>query len=87
MVLLSPSKGESQNDFVSRCMGNATMRKEFPNQKQRNAVCFSQFRKAKGGESMSKVVNQLPFKFTEKFQVIQEGKGIRNDNNKNIRKP
>ena len=52
MPLPTPSKGEDKNKFISRCMGNENMKKEFPDQKQRNAVCFSQWRK--GGESVKR---------------------------------
>jgi hypothetical protein len=46
MPIPSPKKSEKQGDFVSRCMGGETMNKEFPDQKQRAAVCYSQFKKA-----------------------------------------
>ena len=46
MPIPSPKKSEKQGDFVSRCMGDETMNKEFPDQKQRAAVCYSQFKKA-----------------------------------------
>ena len=53
MPLPKPSKNEKQRDFVSRCAGDSTMVKEFPNQKQRIAVCYSQFKKkAKASESL-----------------------------------
>lgn len=53
MPLMNPKKTEKQKDFVSRCAGDSTMVKEFPNQKQRIAVCYSQFkRKAKASESL-----------------------------------
>ena len=45
MPLPKPNPGESQDDFVSRCMGNDTMNEEFPEQDQRAAVCMSQFKK------------------------------------------
>jgi hypothetical protein len=47
MPIPSPKKSEKQGDFISRCMGDETMNKEFPDQKQRSAVCYSQFKKAK----------------------------------------
>lgn len=47
MPLASPKKGEKQNDFVSRCMSSDSMGKEFPDNKQRTAVCMSQWRKSK----------------------------------------
>lgn len=37
----NPREGETRNDFVSRCMGNATMREEFSDNAQRFAVCNS----------------------------------------------
>jgi len=45
MPLPVPRKGEEQNKFISRCMSNSVMKREYPDQKQRTAVCFSQFRK------------------------------------------
>ena len=35
----SPKEGESKSDFVSRCMGDAEMVAQFPDQAQRAAVC------------------------------------------------
>lgn len=45
MPIPTPSKGEEQNAFRDRCMGNPTMVKEYPDQKQRAAICHSQWRK------------------------------------------
>jgi len=45
MPLPLPKKGETSQDFISRCMGYEIMKREFPEQKQRLAVCYSQFRK------------------------------------------
>lgn len=54
MPLPKPNKNEKEQEFVSRCMSSETMNKEFPEQKQRAAVCYSQYKKrkqsAKGGE-------------------------------------
>lgn len=47
MPLPSPKGKEKQGDFISRCMGDNTMGKDFKDQKQRAAVCYSQWRKAK----------------------------------------
>jgi hypothetical protein len=47
MPLPSPKGKEKQSDFVSRCMGDNTMGKDFENQKQRAAVCYSLWEKAK----------------------------------------
>lgn len=39
MPLPQPHKGELQTDFINRCMGNSIMVEDFPNNKQRYAVC------------------------------------------------
>jgi len=47
MPLIKPRKGEPQNDFIGRCMSDSKIKGEFPDNKQRQAVCFSQFKKGK----------------------------------------
>lgn len=41
MPLIKKNDGEDKNKFMSRCMGDSTMNKEFPDNKQRVAVCMS----------------------------------------------
>lgn len=43
MPLPTPRPEEQQSDFVSRCMGNDEMVREFPDPDQRRAVCQSQW--------------------------------------------
>ena len=50
MPLPTPNEGESESDFISRCMANETMNTDFPQQAQRSAVCFRQWREGKGIE-------------------------------------
>jgi hypothetical protein len=50
MPLPTPNEGESEQDFISRCMGNETMNEDFPEQEQRSAVCYRQWREKKGIE-------------------------------------
>ncbi len=38
---VTPKSGEKEEDFISRCMGDSTMNSEFPDQKQRAAVCYT----------------------------------------------
>jgi len=47
MPIPKPNPGETEAKFISRCMGNDTMVREYPDQKQRAGVCYTQFRKAK----------------------------------------
>lgn len=37
----TPAAGESQNEFVARCMGDSESRQDFPNAQQRIAFCYS----------------------------------------------
>lgn len=46
MPLPSPKGGQNKGEFVSSCMSNETMIKEFPNEKQRAAVCYSKYKQS-----------------------------------------
>jgi len=45
MPLPKKKPGEKRKDFMSRCMSDATMIKEYPRQDQRIAVCVTQYDK------------------------------------------
>lgn len=47
MPLPTPKGKEKRGDFVSRCIGDKTTAKDFPDQKQRIAICYSQWEKAR----------------------------------------
>lgn len=36
---------EKEDDFISRCMSDAIMNKDYPDRKQRLAVCINQLKK------------------------------------------
>jgi len=42
MPLPKKNKDENKDSFVSRCMSNETMKKEYPDEKQRVAICIQQ---------------------------------------------
>ena len=44
MPIPKPSSGESESDFMSRCMEDTTMQAEYSQRDQRVAVCLSSFR-------------------------------------------
>tara|TARA_Y100000310_G_C20043365_1_gene517197 strand:- start:240 stop:452 length:213 start_codon:yes stop_codon:yes gene_type:complete len=48
MPLPSPQDNDKKKNFVAKCMSDPEMRSEFPNEKQRLAVCYSQRKRAKG---------------------------------------
>lgn len=43
MPMPEPKKGESQKDFIERCMADRVMNEEYPEADQRRAVCQSQW--------------------------------------------
>ena len=45
MPIPAPEKGEKEADFMERCMGDTVMLKEYPDQKQRVAVCMASWTK------------------------------------------
>jgi len=47
MPLPSPKGNQKKSSFVSSCMSSEKMKKEFPDHKQRLAVCHSRLKKAK----------------------------------------
>ena len=55
MPLPSPKGKQGKDDFISSCMSNETMKKEFPDQKQRAAVCYSKYKKPKKNSKGSEV--------------------------------
>jgi len=62
MPIPSRKKGEDNNTFVSRCMGDEVMKKDFPDNKQRIAVCLGQTRKTKG-TLLESVIGVLSYTF------------------------
>jgi len=60
MPLPKPRKDEAKKDFLKRCMGNNVMNTEYPDQKQRYAVCNSIWRKKDDGKSLwNKILAKL----------------------------
>ena len=58
MPLPSKRKNEKENEFMSRCMSDDIMKKEYKDNKQRVAICLTQYRsrkKAKGEASWDDV--------------------------------
>ena len=44
MPLPKPKKGQTEDDFIAQCMSDTKMTAEFPDRKQRFAVCSGQLR-------------------------------------------
>lgn len=67
MPMPKPRKGENQKDFHTRCMGDSAMIGEYPEDTQRNAVCYAQWE-----------VRDMPeFKgFEEWVEIFRGGKQV-----------
>ena len=50
----NPNKGEQREDFLARCISSEESKKTFPDQQQRIAFCYSQWRKAHPGDKETK---------------------------------
>jgi hypothetical protein len=52
-------KDEEEQSFISRCMGDKIMVKDYPDQKQRAAICYRQANVKKDGKAESKANVQI----------------------------
>lgn len=66
MPLPKPHSGESQDDFISRCMGDPTAMEDFPDQEQRLAVCFRQWREERSMSGAERKSLRVEIKDAEK---------------------
>ena len=53
MPIPIPKSGENQAKFMARCVSGDIMKKEYPDQNKRTAICISQWKK--GGKNMEDV--------------------------------
>lgn len=51
------NKDQTNDEFIASCMSSEVMKREFKNNKQRLAVCFSQLRKSKKKKSKGSIDN------------------------------
>ena len=47
MPVPTPDKDEEEKGYLDRCMGDSKMNSEFPDNKQRAAVCISTWKESK----------------------------------------
>lgn len=57
MPIPKPEKGEKEDAFISRCMGDETMKTEYPDRDQRLAVCYDSWREKHGGDTPADLKN------------------------------
>lgn len=73
MPIPTPEHDEEEQDFVSRCMGNKVMNDDYPDQKQRAAICYSQWREKHPESKEARSVQKMNIQATVEFDM--EGMG------------
>ena len=81
MPLPKPKEGEDKDKFINRCMVDKTMLSEFPDEKQRYAVCLTQFNKKdqKTAEIPAREIRMAEIRAlepTDQNEMIVEGRAI-----------
>lgn len=70
LTLPKPNKGESREDFLSRCMGDSEANASFPDEQQRYAFCNSQWDSAKAAEGPMKAICEAEVKAAEEPRTL-----------------
>ena len=68
MPIPKPKDREDKNEFVSRCMSDKVMVDEYPNSRQRAAICYDAWRKVRTN-SMASVFGMLKASSMKKIKV------------------
>ena len=55
----SPRKDEKERQFISRCVSSNEAKKSFPDQKQRVAFCYSQWKNKSKATRMEELLESL----------------------------
>lgn len=63
MPLIKPSKDEEQDAFIARCMSDEGMKTEYPDDKQRSAVCYSQWENKDKEKDSEKILQSGPVEY------------------------
>lgn len=80
MPIPQPNKNEEQQKFISRCMGDSVMNKDYTDQKQRAAVCYSTWKRAKKKSKGSVFAGDKEFLFDPQPLTDKEIQEIKDEN-------
>jgi len=81
MPLPKPKQQEKKGDFISRCVIDDTVKKDFSENKQRTAVCYSQWDEAKASSfaSVGEGQNEVLFEYKTKASAEEELADYKNE--------
>jgi len=74
MPLPTRNKDEKSKDFVNRCMSSEVMKREYPDQEQRVAVCISKSQEGSSAEGLELASEEL--EYIEITKKVRGRKGI-----------
>lgn len=77
MPIPKPNKDEDRQKFVSRCIGDNTMKKEYPDSKQRVAVCLGQTK----GTILDQVLEILGFSLAFDCETCEDSEELLTSSN------
>ena len=75
MPIPSPAPNEDRNAFISRCMGDETMKKDYEDSNQRIAVCLGQTKRKSKGNLLDQVLTVLGFNITYNCESCDDTEG------------
>jgi hypothetical protein len=75
MPIPKPEKNEDNQKFVARCMGNETMKKDYPDNKQRIAICLGQTKRKSKGNLLAQVLEVLGFNMAYNCESCDDTEG------------
>jgi len=67
MPMIKPKTGEDEKSYVSRCMSDPNMNSEFPDQSQRSAVCYKNYRTNKAMKNFQSELKKSIIMLREKI--------------------
>jgi len=75
MPIPKPEKNEDNQKFVARCMGNETMKKDYPDNKQRVAICLGQTKRKSKSSLLDQVLEVLGFNMAYNCESCDDTEG------------
>ena len=75
MPIPAPKKDEDNQAFVARCMSNEVMKKDYPDNGQRVAICLGQTKRKSKGNLLDQVLEVLGFNMTYNCESCDDTEG------------
>ena len=76
MPIPKPEPKEDSQKFVARCMGNETMKKDYPDNKQRIAICLGQTQRKNTGGIFDYVLDILGLSMSYSCEECEDGEEV-----------